>query len=54
VCLIDWQKAFDRANNQITADPKRNWYRLERHDIDQQTEMDQSIKHNWTKGMQDV
>jgi hypothetical protein len=26
--LIDWQKAIDCVNNQITADPKRNWYWL--------------------------
>jgi len=52
--LIDWQKAFGRANNQSTADPKRNWFRLEWQDIDQQTLMDQCVKHDWTKGMKDV
>jgi carotenoid cleavage dioxygenase-like enzyme len=52
--LIDWQNAFDRVNNQITADPKRNLYQLERQDIDQLTEMDQSVKQDWTKGMKDV
>jgi hypothetical protein len=35
-CFIDWQKAFDRANDQIYADPERNWYRLGRKKIDQQ------------------
>jgi len=52
--LIEWQKEFDRVNNQTTADPKRNWYWLERQDIDQQTEIDQSVKHDWTKDMKDV
>jgi hypothetical protein len=39
--LIDWQNAFDRVNKQINSDHKRNWYRLERQDIDQQIEIDQ-------------
>ena len=52
--MIDRQKAFDRVNNQMTADPKRKWYWLELQDIDQQTEMDQIVKHDWTKGMKDV
>jgi hypothetical protein len=54
VWLIDWQKAIDCVNNQIIADPKWNWYWLEGLDIDQQNEMDQSVKHDWTKGMKDV
>jgi len=54
VWLIDWQKAIDCVNNQITAHPKRNWYWLEGLDIDQQTEMDQSVKHDWAKDMKDV